>query len=112
MGEGGENDPDWLATAFGLYDDLGISWNLWPWIEMQDPATLVITVALRLAEADGVAPVIRSDGTIVATIAADGVTQGAPADLLTAGPHTLRVEGRSARTVIRWLEARPVAASG
>lgn len=31
MGEGGENDPDWLATAFGLYEDLGISWNLWPW---------------------------------------------------------------------------------
>lgn len=31
MGEGGENDTAWLQTAFGLYDDLGISWNLWPW---------------------------------------------------------------------------------
>ncbi len=31
MGEGGENDVDWLATAFGMYEDLGISWNLWPW---------------------------------------------------------------------------------
>ena len=31
MGEGGENHPDWLATAFGMYEDLGISWNFWPW---------------------------------------------------------------------------------
>jgi hypothetical protein len=31
MGEGGENDPAWLQAAFGLYEDLGISWNLWPW---------------------------------------------------------------------------------
>ncbi|MGW2515242.1 cellulase family glycosylhydrolase [Streptomyces scopuliridis] len=31
MGEGGENDLDWLQTAFQLYDDCGISWNFWPW---------------------------------------------------------------------------------
>jgi endoglucanase len=31
MGEGGENDAGWLQTAFGLYEDLGISWNFWPW---------------------------------------------------------------------------------
>jgi endoglucanase len=31
MGEGGENDLAWLQTAFGLYEDLGISWNVWPW---------------------------------------------------------------------------------
>jgi endoglucanase len=31
MGEGGENDIPWLQTAFGLYEDLGISWNFWPW---------------------------------------------------------------------------------
>lgn len=31
MGEGGENSPAWLQTAFGLYEDLEISWNFWPW---------------------------------------------------------------------------------
>ena len=31
MGEGGENNTDWLATAFQMYDDLGIGWNFWPW---------------------------------------------------------------------------------
>lgn len=31
MGEGGENGTGWLQTAFGLYEDLGISWNFWPW---------------------------------------------------------------------------------
>lgn len=31
MGEGGENNVDWLQTAFRLYEDCGISWNLWPW---------------------------------------------------------------------------------
>ncbi|MEN1974842.1 glycoside hydrolase family 5 protein [Cellulomonas olei] len=31
MGEGGENNPDWLATAFGMYDDLGVSWCFWTW---------------------------------------------------------------------------------
>jgi len=31
MGEGGENNLDWLQTAFQLWDDLDISWNFWPW---------------------------------------------------------------------------------
>ena len=31
MGEGGENNPDWLQTGFQLYEDCGISWNFWPW---------------------------------------------------------------------------------
>ncbi|CAI9405579.1 glycoside hydrolase family 5 protein [Aestuariimicrobium sp. T2.26MG-19.2B] len=31
MGEGGENTPEWLRQAFGGYDELGISWNFWPW---------------------------------------------------------------------------------
>ena len=35
MGEGGENDLAWLQTAFGLYEDLGISWNLWPWKKLE-----------------------------------------------------------------------------
>jgi endoglucanase len=31
MGEGGENTPAWLQTAFQLYEDCGIGWNFWPW---------------------------------------------------------------------------------
>ncbi|MDW3214952.1 MAG: cellulase family glycosylhydrolase [Ilumatobacteraceae bacterium] len=31
MGEGGENNTSWLATAFQLYEDHGIGWNFWPW---------------------------------------------------------------------------------
>ncbi|NJP35388.1 cellulase family glycosylhydrolase [Micromonospora thermarum] len=31
MGEGGENNLDWLQTAFQLYEDEDISWNFWPW---------------------------------------------------------------------------------
>ena len=34
MGEGGENNADWYAGAFGLFDDLGISWNFWTWKKM------------------------------------------------------------------------------
>ncbi|MCU1677113.1 MAG: endoglucanase, partial [Frankiales bacterium] len=35
MGETGENNPDWLMTAFQLYDDCGMSWNLWPWKKIE-----------------------------------------------------------------------------
>jgi hypothetical protein len=35
MGEGGENSLDWIQTAFQLYDDCGISWNLWPWKKVE-----------------------------------------------------------------------------
>jgi len=31
MGEGGENNTDWLATAFQMYEDLDIGWCFWPW---------------------------------------------------------------------------------
>ncbi|NOX22649.1 MAG: cellulase family glycosylhydrolase [Actinobacteria bacterium] len=31
MGEGGENNTDWLATAFQLYEDHHVGWNFWPW---------------------------------------------------------------------------------
>lgn len=34
MGEGGENNLEWLQTAFQLYEDHGISWNFWPWKKM------------------------------------------------------------------------------
>lgn len=35
MGEGGENSPGWLATAFQLYEDEGVSWNFWPWKKVE-----------------------------------------------------------------------------
>jgi endoglucanase len=31
MGEGGENNNDWYAQAFQLFEDHSISWNFWPW---------------------------------------------------------------------------------
>jgi hypothetical protein len=31
MGETGENNVEWLQAACQLYDDCGMSWNLWPW---------------------------------------------------------------------------------
>lgn len=34
MGEGGENNADWYAGAFRLYEDHGISWNFWTWKKM------------------------------------------------------------------------------
>lgn len=34
MGEGGENTLEWIQTCFQLYDDLGVSWNFWPWKKM------------------------------------------------------------------------------
>jgi endoglucanase len=34
MGEGGENDLDWYAGAFRLFEDHGISWNFWTWKKM------------------------------------------------------------------------------
>ena len=35
MGEGGENNLDWLQTAFQLYEDDDISWNFWPWKKIE-----------------------------------------------------------------------------
>lgn len=34
MGEGGENNLDWYAGAFRLFEDHGISWNFWTWKKM------------------------------------------------------------------------------
>jgi endoglucanase len=31
MGEGGENNKEWYAGAFQLFEDHGISWNFWTW---------------------------------------------------------------------------------
>ena len=35
MGEGGENDPLWLAAAHQLYEDHRIGWNLWTWKKIE-----------------------------------------------------------------------------
>lgn len=34
MGEGGENNCDWYAGVFRLYEDHRISWNFWTWKKM------------------------------------------------------------------------------
>ncbi|WP_019006545.1 cellulase family glycosylhydrolase [Cohnella laeviribosi] len=34
MGEGGENDLDWYAGAFRLFEDHRIGWNFWTWKKM------------------------------------------------------------------------------
>ncbi|MFD2671493.1 glycoside hydrolase family 5 protein [Marinicrinis sediminis] len=34
MGEGGENNINWYAGAFQLYEDHNISWNFWTWKKM------------------------------------------------------------------------------
>lgn len=34
MGEGGENNKEWYAGAFKLYEQMGISWNFWTWKKM------------------------------------------------------------------------------
>jgi endoglucanase len=35
MGEGGENNLDWIQTAFQLYEDCNISWCFWPWKKIE-----------------------------------------------------------------------------
>jgi endoglucanase len=35
MGEGGENNLEWLYAAFRLYEAQGIGWNFWPWKKME-----------------------------------------------------------------------------
>lgn len=34
MGEGGENNKEWYAGAFRLFEDHDISWNFWTWKKM------------------------------------------------------------------------------
>lgn len=35
MGEGGENNREWIATVHTLYEEYGISWNFWPWKKVE-----------------------------------------------------------------------------
>ncbi|QJD88155.1 cellulase family glycosylhydrolase [Cohnella herbarum] len=35
MGEGGENNKEWYAGAFRLFEDHGISWNFWTWKKLE-----------------------------------------------------------------------------
>ncbi|ACZ20531.1 endoglucanase [Sanguibacter keddieii DSM 10542] len=44
MGEGGENAPSWLATAFGLYEGQGIGWNFWTWKKLDNPHSPAVVV--------------------------------------------------------------------
>lgn len=44
MGEGGENNLEWLYTAWRLYESHGIGWNFWPWKKIYtrtSPASIV-----------------------------------------------------------------------
>jgi len=44
MGEGGENNLEWLYTAWRLYEGHGIGWNFWPWKKIDtrtSPASIV-----------------------------------------------------------------------
>lgn len=44
MGEGGENNLEWLYAAFRLYEGHGIGWNFWPWKKIDtrtSPASIV-----------------------------------------------------------------------
>lgn len=54
MGEGGENNLDWLYAAFRLYESEQIGWNFWPWkkldtltspVSVQPPAGWDLVVA-------------------------------------------------------------------
>lgn len=45
MGEGGENNKDWYAGAFRLFEDHGISWNFWTWKKLDtdnSPCSIVL----------------------------------------------------------------------
>ncbi|CAN7664925.1 cellulase family glycosylhydrolase [Paenibacillus sp. LjRoot153] len=44
MGEGGENNKEWYAGAFRLFEDHDISWNFWTWKKMDknnSPCTVI-----------------------------------------------------------------------
>ena len=44
MGEGGENNLEWLYTAWRLYENHGIGWNFWPWKKL-DTRTSPVSIA-------------------------------------------------------------------
>jgi endoglucanase len=54
MGEGGENNVDWITTAFQLYDDCGVSWNFWPWKKID-----TVTSPCSVVPPDGWDTVVR-----------------------------------------------------
>lgn len=45
MGEGGENNLEWLYTAWRLYETHGIGWNFWPWKKISTRTSPVSIVA-------------------------------------------------------------------
>ena len=45
MGEGGENNLEWLYTAWRLYEGNNIGWNFWPWKKV-DTATSPASIRL------------------------------------------------------------------
>ena len=51
MGESGENDDDWYAAAFGLFEQHDIPWTFWTWKKIdRDTSPLIITPPDRWAE--------------------------------------------------------------
>ena len=52
MGEGGENNLEWLYAAFRLYEAHEIGWNLWPWKKIE-----TLTSPLSVRAPDGWADV-------------------------------------------------------
>jgi hypothetical protein len=39
MGEGGENNLEWIQTVFQLYEDAGIPWTFWTWKKIDTPTS-------------------------------------------------------------------------
>jgi hypothetical protein len=51
MGEGGENNKEWYAGAFRLFEDHDISWNFWTWKKMakrNSPCSVIQPVGWQL----------------------------------------------------------------
>ncbi|QGQ93990.1 glycoside hydrolase family 5 protein [Paenibacillus psychroresistens] len=51
MGEGGENNKEWYAGAFRLFEDHNISWNFWTWKKMgknNSPCSVIIPEGWQL----------------------------------------------------------------
>ena len=45
MGESGENNLEWLYTAFRLFEAHGIGWNFWPWKKMETRTSPLSVIA-------------------------------------------------------------------
>jgi endoglucanase len=45
MGESGENNLEWLYTAFRLYESHDIGWNFWPWKKMDTKTSPLSVIA-------------------------------------------------------------------